>query len=147
MSQRLLDRIRDTILCGEYDLTRHAVEEMAEDNLIIFDVESAILDGEIVHTETGLDREGSIRLAEMGAKIRELAGFGLEEGVSSRLLVYVGRLMQEGLSPVEACTHAIAQTLTDDVEVRQSMEHIAQLYFGELMETPDAEPTPAKTRG
>lgn len=30
MSRRLLERIRDAILNGEYDLTRHAIDEMAE---------------------------------------------------------------------------------------------------------------------
>ena len=47
MSRRLLERIRYAILSGEYDLPRHAIDEMAEDGLGIFDVESAILDGEI----------------------------------------------------------------------------------------------------
>jgi hypothetical protein len=53
MPRRLLERIRDTILGGEYDLTRHAIDEMAEDGLGIFDVESAILGGAI--TKTALD--------------------------------------------------------------------------------------------
>ena len=52
LSQRLLETIRDAIIRGDYDLTRHAVDEMAEDNLDILDVESAILSGEIVKTET-----------------------------------------------------------------------------------------------
>lgn len=52
MSQRLLERIRSAIISGDYDLTRHAIEEMAEDGLGIFDVECAILDGEITQTET-----------------------------------------------------------------------------------------------
>jgi len=52
MSQRLLKRIRNAIRYGEYDLTHHAIEEMAEDRLGIFDVESAILSGEITKTET-----------------------------------------------------------------------------------------------
>ncbi len=52
MSQRLLERIRDAILSGEYDLPRHAIDEMAEDGLGIFDVESAVLGGEIVKKET-----------------------------------------------------------------------------------------------
>ena len=52
MSRRLLERIRGAIISGEYDLTRHAIDEMAEDGLGIFDVESAILDGEITNTET-----------------------------------------------------------------------------------------------
>ena len=52
MSQRLLRRIRGAIISGDYDLTRHAIDEMAEDGLGIFDVERAILDGEITKTET-----------------------------------------------------------------------------------------------
>jgi hypothetical protein len=35
VSQRVLDRIRDAITRGDYDLTRHAVDEMAEDHLSI----------------------------------------------------------------------------------------------------------------
>jgi hypothetical protein len=58
MSRRLLETIRDAIIRGDYDLTRHAVDEMAEDNLDILDVESAILNGEIVKTETD-DPRGS----------------------------------------------------------------------------------------
>ena len=52
MSRRPLRRIRDAIISGEYDLTRHAIDEMAEDGLSIFDVESAILHGEITKTKT-----------------------------------------------------------------------------------------------
>jgi hypothetical protein len=52
MSRRLLERIQVTVLSGDYDLTRHSTNEMAEDELSIFDVESAILSGEIIKTET-----------------------------------------------------------------------------------------------
>ena len=52
MTSRLLQRIRDAITQGEYDVTIHAVEEMAEDGLDILDVESAVLNGEISKTES-----------------------------------------------------------------------------------------------
>jgi hypothetical protein len=52
MSRRLLERIRDAIVSGEYDLTRHAIDEMAEDGLSILDVENAVLGGKITKTET-----------------------------------------------------------------------------------------------
>ena len=51
MSQRLFEKIRDAIVSGEYDLTRHAIDEMAEDRLSIFDVEHAFLSGEIIKIE------------------------------------------------------------------------------------------------
>jgi nitric oxide reductase NorQ protein len=86
----------------------------------------------IIETESGLPESDSRKLAEMGSKIRELKGFGLEEGVSSRLLVYVGRLIEQGLTPVEACTCAISHTLTDDAELWSSIQDIVNLYFGDL---------------
>ena len=48
MPHRVIDRIRRTILLGDYDLTIHAVEEMAEDYLDVFDIEHAILNGQII---------------------------------------------------------------------------------------------------
>ena len=88
----------------------------------------------IIQTETGLVEEESLRLAEMGEKLRELKGFGLDEGVSTRLLVYVGRLVKAGLTPSEACDCAITQTLTDEDEIRESINNLVELYFGELAE-------------
>jgi nitric oxide reductase NorQ protein len=87
---------------------------------------------EIIRTETGLGAEESRRLAEMGARIRELTGFGLEEGVSSRLLVYVGRLIRAGLPAYDACVAAVSRTITEDPEIAGSIDEIARLYFGEL---------------
>lgn len=88
---------------------------------------------EIIATESGLDKEQSRMLAEMGQKIRQLKGFGLEEGVSSRLLVYTGRLMKEGLTPLQACQAAITRTLTDEDDVTESVTDIVNMYFGDLM--------------
>jgi nitric oxide reductase NorQ protein len=101
---------------------------------LIFTHPSVDMETRIITSETGLSSEDSHLLAEMGAKIRQLTGFGLEEGVSSRLLVYAGKLITEGLSPEDACTHAIAQTLTDESEVLASIADIVALYFGDLME-------------
>ncbi|MCD6394867.1 MAG: AAA family ATPase [Planctomycetes bacterium] len=91
----------------------------------------------IIRGETGVSEEISEKLAEMGAKIRQLKGYGLDEGVSTRLLVYVGRLIQGGLPAMEACNAAISQTLTEETEVVESINNIVKLYFGELMEASD----------
>lgn len=95
---------------------------------------------EIIATESGLDEETSLKIAQIGEKIRELKGFGLEEGVSTRLLVYTGRLIRRGLDPATACEHAVSQTLTDEAEIGESIRNIVSLYFGDLMESEDAEP-------
>ncbi|NQU44964.1 CbbQ/NirQ/NorQ/GpvN family protein [bacterium] len=97
----------------------------------------------IIRSESGLDAETSSRLAEMGTKIRELKGYGLDEGASSRLLVYAARLIRHGLPPVEACATAISRTLTEEPEVLESIRHIVNLYFGDLLE--DARDENART--
>lgn len=51
MPGRILERIREKIRLSQYDMTAHAMEEMAEDNLDILDVEQALLNGQIVRTE------------------------------------------------------------------------------------------------
>ena len=45
-----------------------------------------------------------VALATLGEKVRTLRGSGLGEGVSTRLLVYAGQLIERGLSPRRACT-------------------------------------------
>ena len=91
------------------------------------------VEARIIASESGLDETRSHQLAEMGAKVRQLKGFGLDEGVSSRLLVYVGRLVRAGLPPVQAIRHAIGQTLSEEAEILDSIQNLAQLYFGDVM--------------
>jgi Domain of unknown function (DUF4258) len=46
-----IDRIRERIRLCQYDMSAHAMEEMAEDYLTILDVESAVLNGQITRVE------------------------------------------------------------------------------------------------
>lgn len=100
---------------------------------LLFDYPDIEVETSIIQSESGLSAEMSRRMAEMGANIRQLKGYGLDEGVSTRLLVYVGRLIQQGLSPYAACRSAISQTLTDDQEIRTSIVDIVKLYFGDFL--------------
>jgi nitric oxide reductase NorQ protein len=92
------------------------------------------LETAVLRTETGLGEARSTALAQMGSKVRELKGFGLDEGVSTRLLVYMGRMMAGGLPALEACRCAIGSTITDDPQMVRAIDEIAQLYFGDLLE-------------
>ena len=67
MPQRILSRIRRLIREAAYDMTVHAVEEMAEDNLDILDVETAILNGTLVRTEKQEPRGTKYTLHGIGA--------------------------------------------------------------------------------
>ena len=44
-------RIREKIRRRQYDMTAHAIEEMAEDLLTILDVEEAVLNGRVIRAE------------------------------------------------------------------------------------------------
>jgi len=103
-----------------------------------FDHPNVETEVKIIQSESGLDEARSRKLAEMGQRIRSLKGFGLDEGVSSRLMVYVARLIRAGLDPAVACRCAISQTLSDEREIIASVGDIVQLYFGDLMETASA---------
>jgi hypothetical protein len=46
--ERILNQLREKIRTRQYVMTLHADEEMDEDELSIFDVESVILPGKII---------------------------------------------------------------------------------------------------
>ncbi len=51
MSRSDIDRIREKVRLRQYDMSAHAMEEMAEDYLTILDVEAAVLSGQVVRVE------------------------------------------------------------------------------------------------
>ncbi|MEG4286539.1 DUF4258 domain-containing protein [Microcoleus sp. A006_D1] len=51
MPRNDIDRIREKIRLRQYDMSAHAMEEMAEDLLTILDVEEAVLNGQIIRVE------------------------------------------------------------------------------------------------
>jgi nitric oxide reductase NorQ protein len=78
----------------------------------------------VVQHEGGVDDEVARDLVTIGQKVRNLKGHGLEEGVSTRLLVYAAQLISRGIDPVEACQVAIAHPITDDAELQRSIKEI-----------------------
>ncbi len=52
MSRKILALVRERVRLGQYDMTAHAMEEMAEDFLDIIDIESAVMTGIISRIET-----------------------------------------------------------------------------------------------
>ena len=68
-------------------------------------------------------------LAKLGEKVRNLREHGLSEGVSTRLLVYTGKLIQKGIPARRACQVGVVWALTDDVDVQRSIEEVASSIF------------------
>jgi nitric oxide reductase NorQ protein len=91
---------------------------------IEFSYPPANLETEIVKHEGGVDDQTARDLVLIGEKVRNLKGHGLEEGVSTRLLVYAAQLVSRGIHPHIACEVAISSPITDDAELQRSIREI-----------------------
>lgn len=94
-----------------------------------FDYPERELETDVVAHEAGVDRETASRLVRVAHRIRKLKNHGLEEGVSTRLLIYAGRLVAAGLGPEVACRAAIVEPLSDDLDLQRSMSEVIRDFF------------------
>lgn len=96
---------------------------------IEFDYPPKEQEAQIIEHESGCDKDTAMDLAKLGEKVRNLKEHGLGEGVSTRLLIYAGRLIAEGIPARRACQVAITWALTDDLEVQRSIEEVVTSIF------------------
>ncbi len=89
-----------------------------------FDYPNAEDEAAIVAKEGGIDANTAQDLVKIGQKVRNLRGHGLEEGVSTRLLIYAAQMIAKGISPVAAAEVAICSPITDDRELQRSIREI-----------------------
>ncbi|MCX6020687.1 MAG: CbbQ/NirQ/NorQ/GpvN family protein [Chloroflexi bacterium] len=86
-------------------------------------------EAKIIAHETGLDDDTAMDLAKLGEKVRNLTEHGLQEGVSSRLLIYAGKLIRDGIPARRACQVAVVWALTDDADIQRSVEEVVSTIF------------------
>lgn len=96
---------------------------------IEFDYPDREIEAEIVQHESGCDPDTALNLAKMAEKVRNLREHGLSEGASTRLLIYAGRMITQGVKPRRACQVAIVWPLTDDGEIQRSIEEVVSSIF------------------
>jgi nitric oxide reductase NorQ protein len=89
-----------------------------------FDYPNAESETEIVVREGGVDQATAKDLVTIGQKVRNLRGHGLEEGVSTRLLIYAAQLIAKGIAPVDAAEVALVSPITDDRDLQRSIREI-----------------------
>jgi len=82
------------------------------------------LETEIIAHESGVEQGMASELARIGEKVRNLRDHGLEEGVSTRLLIYAGQLITQGIPSRRACQLAITKSITDDLEAQRAVAEI-----------------------
>jgi len=89
----------------------------------------ADIEVKVVGKEAGVKKPVAEKLVKVGAKIRNLTDRGLDEGASTRLLVYAAQLIAAGSAPEAACEAALSQTLTDDPDLQASIRHVVSDFF------------------
>ena len=80
---------------------------------------------EVVSLESGLDAARVAPLVDLARRLRALKGVDLEEGVSTRLLVYCASLIDAGLPVSQAVRAAMIEPLSDDADVRAALVELA----------------------
>lgn len=89
-----------------------------------FDYPTADAETEIVAREGAIDEAAARDLVTIGQKVRNLRGHGLEEGVSTRLLIYAAQMIAKGIAPIDAAEVALVSPITDDRELQRSIREI-----------------------
>ncbi len=84
---------------------------------------------EIVSHETGVSKEISDKLVSIAERARNLKGHGLDEGISTRMLVYAGSLIARGVDPRSACLVALVRPITDDPDMRDALDAAVTTFF------------------
>ncbi|HEY9202684.1 MAG TPA: CbbQ/NirQ/NorQ/GpvN family protein [Gammaproteobacteria bacterium] len=95
-----------------------------------FDYAEAELESRILQNEADVDSEIAGKLVQIGEAARKLKGHGLDEGISTRLMVYAAGLIAEGVSPLEACEMALVTPITDDEDMHTTLMNTVEMVFG-----------------
>ncbi len=83
----------------------------------------------IIASEGKVDERIAERLVLLGNDIRNISTIDLEEGVSTRSLIYAAKLINKGINPHRACSIAIAQAITDEKDEISAIEIIIDKIF------------------
>ena len=97
---------------------------------LTFGFPPADLEAEIVSAESGLSKDLCAGLVNLAHRIRALKGQDLEEGVSTRLLVYCATLVQAGMPIERAARHTLIDPLSDEPDVIAALAELVGHAFG-----------------
>ena len=94
-----------------------------------FDYAAPEVEAGIVAKETGVSADLAAKLVKIGLAARNLKGHGLDEGISTRLLVYAATLIKGGIIERDACRMALVRPITDDADIRDTLDHAIDAVF------------------
>ncbi len=93
---------------------------------ISFDYPTAEMECRIVAEEAAIEMALAEKLVKIAQMSRNLKDSGLAEGASTRLLIQAGLLIRAGVDSRSACRAGIIESLTDDMELIDSLEDMAR---------------------
>ncbi|MFO7920364.1 MAG: CbbQ/NirQ/NorQ/GpvN family protein [Nioella sp.] len=97
---------------------------------ISFDFPEPETETVVVASESGLERGRVAPLVRLAGHIRNLSGMDLEEGVSTRLLIYAATLMAGGMGVEQALDAAIIEPLSDEPDVQRALHDLVSTIYG-----------------
>ena len=87
------------------------------------------IETEIVSHETGVSKDVASKLVSIAERARNLKGHGLDEGISTRMLLYAGSLISKGVEAKAACRVTLVRPITDDPDMRDALDAAVTTYF------------------
>lgn len=97
---------------------------------ISFDFPGVETEIAVVAAESRLEPGRVAPLVRLAGHIRRLSGMDLEEGVSTRLLIYAATLMAAGMGVNQALEAAVIEPLSDERDVQQALRDLVETIYG-----------------
>ena len=95
-----------------------------------FNYPEHVIEVEIVAHETGVPKEIAEKLVSIAKMARNLKGHGLDEGISTRMLIYAANLIRKNVEAKKACSVALISPITDDLDMRDALDSAVTTFFG-----------------
>ncbi len=87
------------------------------------------IESEIVAHEAVVSAAVADKLVSIAERARNLKGHGLDEGISTRMLIYAGSLIAHGVDARNACRVALVRPITDDPDMRDALDAAVTTFF------------------
>jgi len=97
---------------------------------VSFDFPPPDMEIRIIAQESGLSEDRVRPLVRLAGKLRALKGQDLEEGVSTRLVVYAATLIHQGMPVERAIRAAMIEPLSDEEDVKRGLLDLVTAVFG-----------------
>ena len=97
---------------------------------IAFDFPEASIEAEVVAHEGKVPFEMAAKLVAVAQQSRSLCGRGLDEGISTRMMIHAAHLVANKIDIHDACRLAMTAPITDDRELLEALDGFVEAQFG-----------------